>query len=159
MSSKRRRARSRTVGVEVQLSIPASPRWNKAEGCSGAAAKRPELQKTLDGLVSGRFRVALGVVAYVSSPRGTWVGESGWTNAKRHVPMTPETRSRLGSVSKLWTAVVVLKLAQTHRLRLDDTVDRSLPRLFPYGKRLTIRELLRQTSGMIDDNDIQARPK
>jgi D-alanyl-D-alanine carboxypeptidase len=122
--------------------------------CGGGTAKRPDLQKTLDNLVTGTFRVAPGAVAYVSGPNGTWVGAAGWANAPRRVPMTPDTRSRLGSVSKLWTAVVVLKLAEAHRLRLDDKVDRWLPGLFPYGKRITIRELLQQTSGMIDDNDI-----
>jgi D-alanyl-D-alanine carboxypeptidase len=61
-------------------------------------------------------------------------------------------------VSKLWTAVVVLKLAEQHKLRLDDRVSRWLPGLFPYGNRITVRELLNHTSGMVDDNDIEARP-
>jgi D-alanyl-D-alanine carboxypeptidase len=130
-----------------------------AAGCGGATAKRPDLQKTLAGLVTGAFRVAPGAVAYVSGPKGTWVGAAGWANATQRVPMTPGTRSRLGSVSKLWTAIVVLKLAEAHRLRLNDTVDRWLPGLFPYGKRITIRELLQQTSGMIDDNDIAHQPE
>lgn len=129
-----------------------------AAGCGSATAKRPELQKTLAGLVTGPFRVAPGAVAYVSGPKGTWVGAAGLADSSRRVPMTSDTRSRLGSVSKLWTAVVVLKLAETHRLRLDDTVARWLPGLFPYGKRVTIRELLQQTSGMVDDNDIEGRP-
>jgi D-alanyl-D-alanine carboxypeptidase len=128
-------------------------------GCGDATAERPDLQKTLDGLVTGTFRVAPGAVPYVSGPKGTWVGAAGWANAKQLVTMTPDTRSRLGSVSKLWTAVVVLKLAEAHRLRLDDTVERWLPGLFPYGKRITIRELLQQTSGMIDDNDIAHQPE
>jgi D-alanyl-D-alanine carboxypeptidase len=128
-------------------------------GCAGATAKRPDLQQTLDSLVSGASRVAPGAVAYVSGPKGTWLGASGWANAKQREAMTPDTRSRLGSVSKLWTAAVVLKLAETHQLRLNDAVGHWLPGLFPYGKRITIRELLQQTSGMIDDNDIQNQPE
>jgi len=52
-------------------------------------------------------------------------------------------------------------MTRTSRLASDRSDDerRAWKRAAPYGKRLTIRELLRQTSGMIDDNDIQARPK
>jgi D-alanyl-D-alanine carboxypeptidase len=132
-----------------------------AAGCGGSAkqADRPGLQNVLHSLVTGRLRVAPGAVAYVSGPHGTWQGAAGWANVKGRVPMTVDARSRLGSVSKLWTAAVVLKLAEEHKLRLGDTVDRWLPGFFPYGKRITIRELLHQTSGMVDDNDIAADPK
>jgi D-alanyl-D-alanine carboxypeptidase len=131
-----------------------------AAGCGGATmAPRPDLQKTLNALVTGKLRVAPGVVAYVSGPRGTWIGAAGWADTASQTKMAPDTRSRLGSVSKLWTAVVVVKLAEEQRLKLSDTVDRWLPGFFPYGKRITIRQLLHQTSGMIDDNDISAKPE
>ena len=129
-------------------------------GCGGSArpAHRPDLQKVIDSLVAGQFRAAPGAAVYVSGPRGIWEGAAGFADVGRHVPMTPDVRSRLGSVSKLWTATVVVKLAQEDRLRLDDRVARWLPNLFPYGNRITIRELLNHTSGMVDDNDIEARP-
>jgi D-alanyl-D-alanine carboxypeptidase len=72
--------------------------------------------------------------------------------------MTPDVRSRIGSVSKLWTATVVVKLAEEGKLRLDDPVEQWLPGVFPYGNRITIRELLNHTSGMVDDNDVEAKP-
>lgn len=128
-----------------------------AAGCGGGGATmtpRPDLQKTLNALVTGKTRVAPGAVAYVAGPKGTWIGAAGWADAKSHTRMAAETRSRLGSVSKLWTAVVVAKLAEERKLALGDTVERWLPGFFPYGKRITIRQLLHQTSGMIDDNDI-----
>lgn len=132
-----------------------------AGGCGGGAttAPRPDLQKTLDALVTGRTRVAAGAVAYVSGPKGTWVGAAGMADVKSRTPMAAGTRSRLGSVSKLWTAVVVAKLAEEKKLKLSDSVDRWLPGFFPYGKRITIFELLHHTSGMIDDNDFSARPE
>jgi D-alanyl-D-alanine carboxypeptidase len=97
-------------------------------------------------------------VAYAFGPKGTWIGVSGWAAAANREPMKRDARSRLGSVSKLWTAAAVLKLAEQNKLRLDDTVARWLPGLFPYGNRITIRDLLNHTSGMIDDNDFTARP-
>ncbi|HET6871279.1 MAG TPA: serine hydrolase domain-containing protein [Solirubrobacteraceae bacterium] len=129
-------------------------------GCGESArpAQRPGLQRMLDSLVTGQFRAAPGAVAYVSGPHGIWEGAAGFADVARRVPMTPDVRSRIGSVSKLWTATVVVKLAQEGKLRLDDTVEKWLPGTFPYGNRITIRELLNHTSGMVDDNDIQAKP-
>ena len=49
---------------------------------------------------------------------------------------------RLESVSKIYTAALILQLVQDGKLRLDDTVARWLPGLLPYGDRITIRELL-----------------
>jgi D-alanyl-D-alanine carboxypeptidase len=132
-----------------------------AAGCGGATkqADRPDLQNVLHSLVTGQLRVAPGAVAYVSGTRGTWQGAAGWADVAHRVPMTPDVRSRVGSVSKLWTATVVVKLAEEGKLRLDDTVDEWLPGVFPDGKRITVRELLNHTSGLIDDNDITARPQ
>ena len=133
--------------------------WGPDLFSSSAQESRPDLQRVLDRLVTGPARVAPGAVAYVAGPKGAWTGTSGWADATKRLPMTVDARSRLGSVSKLWTAVVVLKLAEEQKLRLDDTVARWLPGLFPYGDRITIRELLTHTSGMIDDNDISALPR
>jgi D-alanyl-D-alanine carboxypeptidase len=130
-------------------------------GCGGSAAKpsRPGLQRTLDALVTGPNRIAPGATAYVAGPKGIWQGASGWADLAKQVRMTPDARMRLESVSKLWTATVVAKLAEEEKLRLDDTVDHWLPGLFPYGGRITVRELLNHTSGMIDNNDLGRRPR
>lgn len=129
-------------------------------GC-GAAAQwpRPDHQRTLDGLVRGPHRLAPGVTAFVSGPHGTWSGSAGWANVTKQVGMRPDARLRLESVSKLWTATVLAKLATEHKLGLDDTVERWLPGLFPYGNLITIRELLNHTSGMVDNNDFDQRPR
>jgi len=119
-----------------------------------AAASRPELQQILDGLVSGPGKIAPGVTAYVSAPNGSWMGSAGIANVKTHEKMRPNARMRLDSISKWWLATVILQLDQEHKLTLDDTVARWLPGLLPYGNRITIRHLMTDTSGMIDDNDI-----
>src|SRR5690348_16142804 len=118
-------------------------------GCGGSAQReRPGLQRTVDSLVTGPHRLAPGVTAFVSGPHGTWSGSAGWANVTQQVRMRPDARLRLESVSKLWTAAVLAALTVEHKLGLDDTVERWLPGLFPYGSRITIRELLNHTSGM-----------
>jgi D-alanyl-D-alanine carboxypeptidase len=120
---------------------------------------RPELQRVLDRLVTGDTRVAPGATAFVSGPHGTWAGTAGVADINRpSVPIRPDARMRLESVSKVYTAALVARLAQEGRLRLDDTVERHLPRLLPDGRRITIRKLLTMRSGLIDTNDIKRYP-
>ena len=123
-----------------------------------ARGERPELQRMLDALVEGPGRIAPGVTAYVSGPHGTWTAAAGVANVKTGEPMRPSTRLRLASVSKTWTATLILRLARSHMLSLDDTVEHWAPRLLPYGRLITLRQLLNHTSGMIDSNDIVHSP-
>jgi D-alanyl-D-alanine carboxypeptidase len=130
-------------------------------GCGGGVSQpaRPDFQRQLDALVTGPHRLAPGVTAFVLGPHGTWSGSAGLADITKQVRMTPDARLRLESVSKLWTATVLARLATEHRLGLDDTVERWLPGLFPYGNLITIRELLNHTSGMVDNNDFDQRPR
>ena len=132
--------------------------WRQAFASKPAATARPDLQRIIDDLVAGPGRVAPGVTAYVSGPHGTWVGSAGVANVKTREPMRPDARLRIGSVSKMWTSAVILQLVGEGRMRLDDTVQRWLPGLLPYGSRITVRQLLSHTSGMIDSNEIVAHP-
>jgi D-alanyl-D-alanine carboxypeptidase len=59
-------------------------------------------------------------------------------------------RFRIGSLTKTFTAVLVLQLTRRHRLSLDDSVERWLPGLVPNGQAITIRQLLSHTSGLFD---------
>ncbi len=128
-----------------------------AAGCGGAK-QRPELQSVLDRMVTGPSMVAPGATAYVAGPHGTWSGAAGLADIQTFERMRPDARMRLESVSKLWTATLVLQLAGEGRLKLDDTVDRWLPGMLPYGDRFTIHELLNHTSGLVDNNDIAHDP-
>lgn len=67
--------------------------------------------------------------------------------------MRVDARMRLESVSKIYTATLILQLAQARKLRVSDTVAKWLPGLLPYGAQMTIRQLLTMTSGLIDNND------
>ncbi|HVO13376.1 MAG TPA: serine hydrolase [Vicinamibacteria bacterium] len=62
---------------------------------------------------------------------------------------TTRTRFRLASVSKSFTALLVLQLVEQGRLGLDDTLERYVPG-FVGGDRIRIRHLLSHTAGMPD---------
>ena len=112
-------------------------------------------QRILDSLVSGPNRVAPGASAYVFGPHGTWIGSAGIANVSTGARMPPDARMRIQSLSKDWLLAVMLQLAKEGKVSLDDTVARWLPRLLPHhGSQITIRELMSDNSGLIDDNDI-----
>lgn len=120
---------------------------------SHSATSRPELQRILDGLVAGPAKLAPGATAYVSGPHGSWSGAAGVADTSTCAPMPTDARVRLESVSKIFTATLILQLDQAGRLHVTDTVARWLPGALPYGKRITIRQLLTMSSGLVDTND------
>jgi len=115
-------------------------------------SERPELQRVLDDVVA-RSSLAPGATAYVIGPRGRWAGSAGVAETSGCVRMPVDARMRLESVSKIYTATLILQLEQEGRLRVTDTVARWLPGLLPYGNRITVRQLLTMSSGLIDNND------
>jgi D-alanyl-D-alanine carboxypeptidase len=125
---------------------------------SSASYSRPDLQRKLDALVTGPTRIAPGAVAYVSGPRGTWIGSAGLANVAHGTKMTTDARMRLESVSKIYTATIVYQLAADGKLSPDDTLEERLPGALPYGAEVTLTQLLTHTSGVPDDNVITARP-
>lgn len=56
---------------------------------------------------------------------------------------------RIASITKMFTAAEVLKLAEQRRLSLDDTLDKYLPD-FPGASRIHLRQLLNHTAGISD---------
>ena len=71
----------------------------------------------------------------------------GMANCELAVTNTPQTRFRIASVSKQFTAAAVLLLEQRKLLSTDDTVAKFIPD-FSRGKEITIHHLLTHTSGI-----------
>lgn len=83
--------------------------------------------------------------------RGEVVGGRtiGYANFEWGVPNTLETRFRIGSVSKQFTAMLALMLVQEGRLSLSDPVGKYLPELgWSWADSVTIHQMLCQTSGI-----------
>ncbi|HET6431151.1 serine hydrolase domain-containing protein [Dyella sp.] len=78
----------------------------------------------------------------------------GYADLEQHVAATPATDYRLASVSKQFTAAAILLLAEDHKLALDDSVRHWLPSLPPFADRITLRQLLDHTGGLLDYEDL-----
>ncbi|MEU9577087.1 serine hydrolase domain-containing protein [Streptomyces chilikensis] len=119
----------------------ASPFGPAADGSPAEA-----LEAALAGLPAPHTTAAL--VRY-SGPDLTWHGGAGTADLRTGRGAMEHSRFRAGSVTKTFTAAVVLQLAAEGRTDLDAPARRHLPGLLPREfAGVTVRQLLDHTSGI-----------
>lgn len=104
-----------------------------------------ELQATLDRGLNESDGIGL-AVAVILPEYNTWVGVGGISHGNN--PITQDTLFSAGSITKNFTAVTVLLLAEDGLLSLDDAVSKWLPNYPNIDSSITIRQLLNHTSGL-----------
>lgn len=80
-----------------------------------------------------------------------WIGANGFSNLEHQTPFATCTPFRCGSITKVFTAVVVMKLNELGQLSLDATVAEVLPEIageIPESATMTVRQLLNHSSGL-----------
>jgi D-alanyl-D-alanine carboxypeptidase len=92
-------------------------------------------------------------VGVVSDQRLVWANGFGLANVAGKVPMTPQTKIRMASHSKLFTATAIMQLREQGKLHLEDPVSKHLPWFRVTSSRpddppITIEELLTHSSGL-----------
>ncbi len=89
-----------------------------------------------------------GAIIFVDDPgQCSWTTALGIGNLASREPMQVNNYMRIGSITKTFTATVILQLVDQHKLGLDDPVGKYQPQV-PNGAHITIRELLNMTSGL-----------
>jgi D-alanyl-D-alanine carboxypeptidase len=126
-------------------------------GCSGSeegkneeesqAPSQEEVQSALEQAVAEGIP---GVALEVRGPEGSEFLTAGVASVEDEQPLTPEDHFRIASVTKAFTAAVVMDQVEEGTLALDDTVERWTPGLLPQGDSITVRDLLGHTSGLPD---------
>lgn len=71
-------------------------------------------------------------------------------------PLDESSRFRIGSITKMFTASMILQLIEEGKLELDDTLARFVPRI-PNASKITIAELLQHRSGIPNITPPQGR--
>ncbi len=118
----------------------------------GLTTATPMLRAALDARLEAlRAKSGIpGISAAILFPDGTtWRGVAGLADVAAARKVTPDTAFPVASVSKTFTAGVILGLVQDGRLDLDASARSYLPTL-PIDPAITIRELLDHTSGLRD---------
>ena len=110
-----------------------------------------EIQSIMDEKVADGFPP--GMVVWIEGPEYRFEGASGLANVADNTPMSPDGAFRVGSITKMFTATVIVKLAEDGVLTLDDPVSLWLPEVadqLPNGHQITLHHLLSHTSGLFN---------
>lgn len=112
------------------------------------------LQDLLDA-AAGRHQVPGASVAVYADSRLAEAA-TGVLNVETNVDVTPDSLFQVGSVTKSYTASIVMQLVDEGRLDLDEPVIASLPELRladqESAEQVTMRHLLSHTSGIEGDH-------
>ncbi|MEI7504706.1 MAG: serine hydrolase domain-containing protein, partial [Paludibacter sp.] len=73
----------------------------------------------------------------------------GYQDVQKNILNSSNTIYQIGSTTKEFTAAVILKLAEQHKLSIDDKLSKYFPD-FKRGDEITIRHLLTHTSGIYE---------
>ena len=114
--------------------------WGEVAGRLGAMIERERSQKDLAAVS----------IALVDSQGVVWA--AGFGEESPGVPATAETVYRVGSVSKLFTDIAIMQLAEAGELEIDAPVRRYLPEFAPAGfanAPVTLRQLMSHRSGLV----------
>lgn len=87
------------------------------------------------------------VVGVIKGGKLTFVKGYGAADLTYGMPFTAETPTNIGSSSKQFTGFALALLASRGKLSLDDPVQKHIPELKDFGKKITVRHLLTHTTG------------
>lgn len=119
---------------------------SQAQTLPNAAQVAAYAEKLLDEQKLGRNGPGVAVLV----ARGDEVlyrGARGMASVELGVPLAPEYVFRIGSVTKQFASVALLKLVDEGKAKLDDPISKYLPD-YPNGKAITLHQLLNHTSGV-----------
>ncbi|WP_261952718.1 serine hydrolase domain-containing protein [Streptomyces nigrescens] len=88
----------------------------------------------------------------VSGSAGRWYGTAGVADRDTGRAVRAHDTFRIGSITKVFVATVVLQLAAEGRVAVESPIQRRLPGLLPAGfPPITVLQLLNHTSGLPDE--------
>lgn len=130
--------------LQPQLVVPKTTLDDVAQRVQSAVAE--------DGLGGVSYGIVVGGELVAS-------GAFGYADMERGIVATPEHVYRIGSITKQFTALALLKLARSGKLRLTDPVDRYVPEVSAIRERPdgvsppTLLQLATMTSGLAREPD------
>ena len=112
---------------------------------------------TIDSFIAQRMEEAgiMGLgAAIIVDKKVVWMKGYGFADKERAVPFTPDTIMNIGSISKTFTGVAMMRALQEGKLSLDENINSYLPfkLINPHhpGEKITLRQLATHTSGITD---------
>ncbi len=105
--------------------------------------------KPVDSLIFSKFNNGPSVSVLISKEfEPTFTLVKGYADIKNEVPTSHISRFRIGSLTKQFTAVAILKLMEEGKLSLNHSIQSYLPTLPVKSHTITIEHILSHTSGL-----------
>ncbi|GGR86672.1 D-alanyl-D-alanine carboxypeptidase [Streptomyces aureoverticillatus] len=140
------------VGGVLPATATAVPAAESTAGESAHHADDARLRALLHRLTT--VDGAPGALAEVRDRHRSKVLTSGVADVDSHAPVHRDSRFRIGSMTKTFTATMMLQLVGERRVDLDAPVERYLPGVVRGhgndGRKITVRQILQHTSGLPD---------
>ena len=147
------------AGLWVYVSATATPLHPDAQNVSSVTHSAPSRQWA-DAVERGRqimrarlaeqnlpgLSVAVGVGGEI-----VWAEGFGWADLETSVPVTPETRFRIGTASTVLTSAAVGVLLEKDRLKLDEEIQTYVPEFPKKQWPVTLRQLMGHVAGVRND--------
>jgi len=117
------------------------------------SANNPALEAKVDAFLKPALDDDLISGAVLIAKNGNILLAKGYGPANREydIPNTPETKFRLGSMTKQFTAAAIMLLDERGQLNVEDTLTKYYPD-YPDGNKITVHHLLTHTSGIPNYN-------
>ncbi|NUP23354.1 MAG: beta-lactamase family protein [Streptomyces sp.] len=143
------------------LAVPAhaAPRepGTPAVRASAGVPPEPDVKGLWNVLRTVKRQGAPGTMARIDDGASVYWAATGVADRGSGRTISNADRFRIGSVTKIFSAVVLLQLTDERKLKLDAPVNHYLPGLLP-DDRITVRHVLSHRSGLYDyTNDMFAR--
>jgi len=107
----------------------------------------PQIEKMITELMEKNFVPGVSV-AIAQNGRIVYSKGFGFADLENRVPFTAQTVSRIGSVSKTFTALAIMQLAEQGKINLEAEVQTYVPTFPKKTGPITIRQLLCHQSGI-----------
>lgn len=98
-------------------------------------------------------------VAIIKKDKVIWAGAFGYAAKDRDINADTANIYRIGSITKMFTAVLMMQLVEEGKIKLDDPVENALPEIknlsgYAEAGKLTYRQLASHTAGLKREPDM-----
>ncbi|QQS47935.1 MAG: beta-lactamase family protein [Acidobacteriota bacterium] len=107
----------------------------------------PEIEKKIQAVMESNSIPGAGI-AIARDGRLVYSKGFGFADLENRVPFTSQTVSRIGSISKTFTALAVMQLAEAGKIDIDAEVQTYLPGFPKKSSPITVRQVLAHLSGI-----------
>lgn len=95
----------------------------------------------------------MGTIAVAQDSKIVYSKSIGFADVENKIKNSLETKFRIGSVSKIFSAVLVMKAVEEGKLKLDDKLSKFYPEI-KNSEKITIENLLNHRSGIYNITDL-----